>query len=309
MSRLQRKKIKKKRFILNLSLILVILLLGTLFYGIYQYKKGVQLGNQNRNNKQSNVEFNAKKIPNKTNILLLGEDAHKKDEKSRTDSIMILQYNNQNETKLVSIMRDSYVSIPGYGHQKINAAYSFGGVELLRQTIQQNFGIDIEYFATIDFKGFEEMIDEIAPNGITIDVEKPMKSHIGVSIQPGVQQLNGKELLGYARFRHDARGDFDRVIRQQKVLKALKSQVLTFKGIASLPKTLGIIQPYIQTNMSTMDILQLVSDYLVNGKDKDLETLRIPEDHTFTPKRVENAGEVLELDIDKNKEALQRFLN
>ncbi|WP_088011285.1 LCP family protein [Gottfriedia acidiceleris] len=300
-------KKNKKSLLLKAILILVILLSGTLCYGFYQYYKGIQLGEENTN--KQTIKFNSKKITNKTNILLLGEDARKKGESSRTDSIMILQYNKKHETKLVSIMRDSYVPIPGYGKHKINAAYSFGGVELLRQTIQQNFGIEIEYYAIIDFKGFEEMIDEIAPKGVTINVEKPMKSHIGVSLQPGVQQLNGKELLGYARFRHDARGDFDRVVRQQKVMEAIKSQVLTFKGIASLPKTLGIVQPYIQTNMSTIDILKIASDYIVKGKDKDVETFRIPVDGAFTPKRYEKAGEVLELDDEKNKEALQLFLN
>ncbi|SFC96136.1 LCP family protein [Bacillus sp. UNCCL81] len=298
---------KKKSLLLKLSLILLILISGTLCYGFYQYKKGTQLGQQNVNKKT--IKFNSTKIPNKTNILLLGEDARKKGDSSRTDSIMILQYNKKHEAKLVSIMRDSYVSIPGYGKHKINAAYSFGGAELLRQTIQQNFGIEIEYYAIIDFKGFEEMIDEIAPKGVTINVEKPMESHIGVSLQPGVQQLNGKELLGYARFRHDAKGDFDRVVRQQKVLEAIKSQVLTFKGIASLPKTLGVIQPYIQTNMSTMGLLKISSDYIVKGKDKDVETLRIPVNNAFTPKRYEKAGEVLELDVEKNKEALELFLN
>ena len=299
-------KKKKKSILFKLSLILIILISGTLGYGFYLYKKGTQLGQQNADKKT--IKFNSTKIPNKTNILLLGEDARKKGESSRTDSIMILQYNKKHETKLVSIMRDSYVPIPGYEKQKINAAYSIGGVELLRQTIQQNFGIEIEYYAIIDFKGFEEMIDEIAPKGITIDVEKSMESHIGVSLQPGVQQLNGKELLGYARFRHDAKGDFDRVLRQQKVLEAIKSQVLSLKGIASLPKTLGVIQPYIQTNMSTIDIFKIGSDYFVKGKDKDVETLRIPVDGAYTPKRYEKAGEVLELDAEKNKEVLQVFL-
>ncbi|MFD4706870.1 LCP family protein [Gottfriedia sp. NPDC058432] len=300
-------KKKKRSLLFKLSLILLILISSTTCYGFYQYKKAIQIGQQNTNKKA--IKFNSKKTPNKTNILLLGEDARKKGETSRTDSIMILQYNKKHETKLVSIMRDSYVPIPGYGKHKINAAYSFGGVELLRQTIQQNFGIEIEYYAIIDFKGFEEIIDGIAPNGITINVEKPMESHIGVRLQPGVQQLNGKELLGYARFRHDAKGDFDRVVRQQKVLEAIKSQVLTIKGIASLPKTLGVIQPYIQTNMSTMDLLKISSDYIVKGKDKDVETLRIPINNTFTPKRYEKAGEVLELDAEKNKEALELFFN
>jgi len=312
MSRLQMKKSKKKsklkKYILMSTVIFSFLILSTVCYGYYQYKKGIDSVAKNIKNHKK-IDFKGVSIPDKTNVLLVGEDSHKNGERSRTDSIMLLQYNNKHEAKLISVMRDSYVPIPGHGSQKINAAYTFGGIELLRQTLEQNFGINFEYYAIIDFKGFEKMIDEIAPKGITVDVEKKMSSHIGVTLKPGVQQLNGKQLLGYARFRHDARGDFDRVARQQKILESIKDQVLSFNGITSLPKMLGMITPYIQTNMSTMELVSLGTDFLIYGKDKKVETTRIPEDHTFAEKRYENVGAVLELDIEKNKEILQGYLN
>jgi LCP family protein required for cell wall assembly len=312
MSRHQNKKTKRKskikKIFLISSAIILLLISSAVCYGYYQYKKGINLATKNIKNPNKKIEFHGVSVPEKTNILLVGEDAHKNGERSRTDSIMILQYNNNHETKLLSIMRDSYVPIPGHGSQKINAAYTFGGIELLRKTIEQNFGISFEYYAIIDFKGFEKMIDEIAPKGITIDVEKRMSSHIGVSLQPGEQQLHGKELLGYSRFRHDARGDFDRVARQQKVLSAIKDQVLSLDGIISLPKTLGVIRPYIQTNIPNMDLINLGTDFLLKGKNKKVETFRIPEDNTYTPKRYEKVGAVLDLDIEKNKEILQSLL-
>ena len=74
--------------------------------------------------------------------------------------------------KMMSVMRDIYADIPGYNSYKLNAAYTLGGPELLRQTLNKNLGINPEYYAVIDFTGFEKMIDELAPNGVPIDVEK-----------------------------------------------------------------------------------------------------------------------------------------
>lgn len=79
------------------------------------------------------------------------------------------------------------------------------------------FGLPINHYAIIDFKNFESLVDIIAPNGVEIDVDKDMSEKIGVSLKQGVHNLNGKELLGFARFRHDAKGDFGRVERQQKL--------------------------------------------------------------------------------------------
>ena len=130
------------------------------------------------------------------------------DGSARTDSIMIAQYDFLNKkVKIISVMRDIYAEIPGYRNYKINTAYTLGGPELLRKTIEKNLGIPIEHYAIIDFKGFEAMVDEISPSGVPVNVEKDMSENIGVSLKKGQHNLNGKELLGYARFRHDEEGD------------------------------------------------------------------------------------------------------
>ena len=97
------------------------------------------------------------------NILLIGSDA-RPDEKGLSDTLMIAHYNQKtNRVKLASIMRDTYVEIPDYGKQKINAAFAFGGPELVRKTIKQNFDIDINYYAVVDFNGFSKIVDLSSP--------------------------------------------------------------------------------------------------------------------------------------------------
>ena len=78
------------------------------------------------------------------------------------------------------------------GQQKLNAAYTFGGPDLLRETIKENFGLDIHYYATIDFQGFEKAVDLLAPNGIEVDVPYEMTDGIGMTLEKGKQNCMGK---------------------------------------------------------------------------------------------------------------------
>src|SRR5699024_1451869 len=112
---------------------------------------------------------------------------------------MIAQYDYmQKDMKLVSLMRDIYVDIPGYQSYKINSVYSLGGVELLRQTISQNFGIDVEEYAVVDYAAFESVVDVINKDGIPIDVEKDMSAKIDTELEKEPQRLDGSDLLAYA---------------------------------------------------------------------------------------------------------------
>ncbi|MFS0821563.1 LCP family protein [Bacillus sp. 1P02SD] len=312
MNRKITKKRRNRNKILGVLLFVVTLLVLISFYIFYQYYQG--LSNTRKTETITNkeeVEFNGAEVENKlgkVNVLLLGVDS-RGEEKSRTDTIMIAQYDpKENRAKLVSLMRDIYVDIPNHNSYKLNTAYFLGGPELLRKTIKENFDVDIHYYALIDFKGFEEVIDTLAPNGIEINVEKQMSEYIDVVLEPGLQKLNGMELLQYARFRHDAEGDFGRVQRQQKVISELKDQLFSITGVTKIPKLVGTAQPYVETNLTRKEITGLLADVLLHSPET-IETLRIPIDHSFVDATYDHAGAVLEIDMEKNAEALDEFLN
>ncbi|RBP08097.1 LCP family protein [Rossellomorea aquimaris] len=305
-SRLDRKSKKKKRG-RKVILILLLLIFSLLGYAAFQFYSGYKMAGDDK--LQEDYKFNGVKDKNgKVNVLLLGVDS-RGEEKSRTDTMMLAQIDPKtNETKLVSFMRDIYVEIPGYQNYKLNTAFYLGGPELLRKTIKQNFDIDIQYFMVVDFKGFEQSVDVLAPEGIEMDVEKAMSENIGVSLQPGVQTLNGKELLGYARFRADAEGDFGRVERQQKVINALKDEVLSIGGVTKLPKMAGSIQPYIQTNMSKLDQISIAKDILLSNS-SDMDKLTIPVEGSYGFGSYSGVGSVLDINFEENIQALKDFLN
>lgn len=303
----KKKKIRWGRIIF--SLVLLIAAAG----GIYVYaqlNKGLAEAKVDAPVKNTEFQKNfhsEKPKDGKINILLLGSDS-RGEKNARSDSLLIAQYDERSHVpKLVSIMRDSYVRVPGHGKQKINAAVAFGGPELLRQTIKENFDIDVNYYAIIDFQGFPKIVDKMAPDGIEVNVPHTMSKNIGVTLHKGQQKLDGKELLGYVRYRHDSQSDFGRVERQQEVLSKLKDQATSFNGIMKMPQLIGLALPYIDTNIDQNMMITVGKDF-VTGQAGDIEKFRIPEDGTFENKRYETKGDVLEIDIDKNKEALKAFL-
>lgn len=314
--RSRRYKKKKKRLRLGrviFSLVLL-LILGIIIFIFVQYREGLKIAN-NDESKIENVHFVGDEDNGKvTNYLLLGIDT-RKGEISRTDTMIILSKNKETkEFKLVSFMRDIYADIPGYKSYKLNTAYFLGekdkegeGVQLLKETLNNMFDIPIHHFAMVDFKSFETLVDIVAPDGIEIDVEKNMSKEIGVSLKKGKQKLNGKELLGYARFRKDAEGDFGRVRRQQQVISAVKEQVLIPSNIVNLPKLAGATQGYVTTDLKTMDEVKLALS-IITSDASDLEKLTIPVEGSYSFASYSHAGSVIEIDVDKNKEELHKFL-
>lgn len=254
-----------------------------------------------------------KRDNDKTNILVVGIDS-RGEEQSRSDAIMVVQVNPTNkQLKLVSIMRDSYVEIPGYskGSNKINLAYFLGGAELLRQTIKQNFDIDTHHYVTIDFEGFVKVVDIVAPEGIEVNINQTIIDDMNLDLNPGIQKLHGEDLLAYARFRHDSESDFGRVERQQEVLTNLKNefvtQLSTIDGLFKLPSIGDEVFQYIDTDMDLKTLISLGGDVLFNQV-KKIETMRIPISEGLVDKEYEHAGMVLEMDIPKNKQILKEFL-
>ncbi|MBP3950110.1 LCP family protein [Bacillus suaedae] len=308
MRRIDKKQKRKSKLVKKLLVGFCLMLMAGAAYFVYQYQEGVSMAEPVDTQVQEYEFHGEKTLDDKVNVLLLGIDAREEEGQSRTDSIMVAQYDpKEGSAKLISIMRDIYTEIPGYKNYKINTAFFLGGPELLRETLKNNFDLDIEYYATIDFKGFEKMVDVLAPNGIEIDVEKKMSANIGVSLEAGQQKLNGKELLGYARFRKDAESDFGRVRRQQQIINEMKNELLSTNGVLRLPKMIGAVQPYIQTNIQGQDLLSFIKDIAIQRPDK-IETLTIPIDNSYQDVRYEGVGLALDIDFEKNKDAIQSFL-
>ncbi|MFZ0831694.1 MAG: LCP family protein, partial [Mycobacterium sp.] len=141
----------------------------------------------------------------------------------RTDTIMLVHIpalTSDVPATLVSIPRDSEVSIPGSGDNKINAAFSLGGPELLVQTVEQATGIRIDHYAQIGFAGFADVVDAVG--GVTMCPAEPISDPLaGIDLPAGCQRLDGRNALGYVRSRATARADLDRMVNQREFLSAL----------------------------------------------------------------------------------------
>jgi LCP family protein required for cell wall assembly len=155
----------------------------------------------------------------------------------RTDTIMILHVDGDREgASLISIPRDAWVNVPGYGENKINAAFSFAGPALAVQTIEDYTGVRIDHLAVIDWTGFETLTD--AAGGVTVTVPRTIEdTRHHVVWTKGEQRLDGSQALLYVRQRYGLpHGDFDRIRRQQAFLRSLMhSSITTLRG--SNPKT------------------------------------------------------------------------
>lgn len=298
----KKRRLRKGRALFSLLLLCIIVLVG---YSVMQYRSGLELANDT---KVAQEDFSGDTVKGDIeNYLLLGIDS-RGEEKSRTDTMMVLSWDKKtNNVKLVSLMRDIYADIPGYQSYKLNTAYYLGGVQLLKETISNMFGLPIHHYAIIDFKNFESLVDILAPKGVEIDVEKDMSEKIGVALKQGVHNLNGKELLGYARFRHDAEGDFGRVARQQKVIEALKNEVLAPQNILNLPKFVGAAQGYVTTDYSSSGEIQQVLKMVSKGKVK-IEKATIPIEGSYQFQTFSHAGDSIVIDVEKNKAFLSEFL-
>ncbi len=299
-----KRRIKKFPFIILGILIVFAILIG---YVIHGYNSGIKYA-KDQGKTMKEHKFNGPvKNDGKLTIMVLGADKEQGGI-SRTDSIMIAQYDYvHKKMKIMSVMRDIYADIPGKGKHKINSAYSMGGPELLRKTLNKNLGINPEYYAILDFKGFEKMVDELEPNGVPMDVEKNMSENIGVSLKKGHRLLNGKELLGYARFRHDEEGDFGRVRRQQQVMQALKHELVSFSTLPKLPKVAGILRGYMNTNMQDKTLMQTGLSFGLRG-DKNIKSTTLPVKGSYHDIQTPADGSALQIDQATNKKEVEKFL-
>lgn len=222
------------------------------------------------------------------NIALFGIDTRNPAERTRSDSIIIatLDYKHK-KVKLSSILRDTRVNIDGHGMEKINHAYSYGGPELAVKTLNQNFGLDIREFVTINFWGLEEIIDGLG--GVTLDVKPNEVNEINKFIKElcdidnkkytpitksGTQLLNGRQATAYGRIRYVGNDDFERTERQRKVLDQMFKKIVG-AGVTQYPKIVDSVLPHITTSFGKGDILSLGTQFLTSGI-KEIDQSRFP---------------------------------
>ncbi|MFC1517140.1 LCP family protein [Candidatus Margulisiibacteriota bacterium] len=191
------------------------------------------------------------------NILIIGVD--ETGDSQRADTIIVANLNpHTRHIGLISIPRDTRVYIPGFGMDKINHSYTYGGVALVQQAAASFLKIPIPYFVAINMSGMDKVIDEIG--GVEIDVEKRMyyidrAGDLYIDLYPGKQKLSGRKAMGYVRFRHDPSGDIGRAKRQQKFLKAMGQSILKAGLLTKAPFVMKRLGENMKTNLSSREIV------------------------------------------------------
>ena len=311
----------------------------------YQFYKGTDLsaaGNNGKAYQPALVEtFNGKDTKDGVNILILGSDQRVSQEstEARTDSIIVVNVGNkEGKIKMVSFMRDTLVNIKGASETdysqdlKLNTAFNIGeqnnhqGAELMRQTLKRNFDIDIKYYAMVDFETFAAGVDTLFPDGVKINtkfstVDGKKVSSVKVpddlrmdkdgnvpsqTIKVGKQQMDGRTLLNYARFRKDDEGDYGRTKRQQQVMQAIMKQVKNPISLFKGSEALGKVYSLTSTNMSMTEMLDLGLSNAGSFKN-GISSQTIPSDGDWIDSYDLYGGQGIEIDFDSYQDKLKEL--
>lgn len=217
-----------------------------------------------------------------TSILFLGVDDSTKRQfngNSRSDALMVATFNKKDKSiKLLSIPRDSYVHIPEKNiYTKITHAHAYGGVKLTIETVQELLGIPIDYYVKMNFNAFIDVVNAL--DGVTVDVPytfSEQDSHDNaraITLQKGVQTLNGEQALAFARTRHYD-SDIYRGGRQQELVKAILKKATSAKSIVNYSNVLEAIGKNMTTDL-TFDQLKSYANYLQAGTNLKIESLKL----------------------------------
>lgn len=245
---------------------------------------------------------------NVANILLLGIDGDG-GENQRSDTIMILTLDgNHNVIKMTSILRDTYVFIPGREKKtRINHAYAYGGAALAMQTVESNFRIDLNRYVGIDMDGLTVAIDQLGGVDITLTEKEAsvINQHVkNSSLTAGEHHLNGAQATYYARIRK-IDSDFGRTGRQRKLLKAM---IIRWREISPLEQYSMVAEaaPYLTTNMSNSEMISLVMK-AVGMLSSDTQEMSIPVKGAYQSKTISKMA-VLVPDLSENCKEMHRFI-
>ncbi len=312
------KKKKRRKSLLRRiigRIIRIILILFLLLFGIYSCTSISLISKMKHEDTSLRTHYaNSVGKGYVRSVLLIGTDGRTSDDNGRSDSMILLSLNSKtNEIIMTSFMRDCYVDIPDNGWNKLNAAYAFGGPELLMDTIEYNFNVRIDDYITIDFASFVSVVDSVG--GVDIDVSGEEAEEINVILQAEVNELmgddrmadllssggklhlNGKQALAYSRIRHVGNSDFERTERQRRVISLIFAKLKSFRP--SMFKNLATdVIPDVSTNMSTFKAY-LLSLRLPFTFGYSIKQIQIPAEGTFYGEDVD-VGNVLQIDREAN---------
>ena len=244
------------------------------------------------------------------NIMLIGQDRRPGEERSRSDSMILVTLNKQKNTiQLTSFMRDLYVQIPGYMDNRLNVAYRYGDVTLMNETFRVNFGLEIDGNVMVDFDEFTEIIEVVG--GVTLEITSAeasyMNKHSDNTFQAGVTYMNAKDALTFTRMRYAAGGDYGRTDRQRRVLMAL-AESMRHTDVWTLLELFDQILPHISTNLDNNQIMQCIKDgAAILRSGGEIQTYRIPQDDAHYQASIRGMA-VLVPNLEKCQEDLQEFL-
>lgn len=253
---------------------------------------------------------------NVVNILLIGQDAREGWGRSRSDTMILVTVNKESKTiTLTSFLRDLYVKIPGYEDNKLNATYVFGGMELLNETLELNFGVQVDGNVEVDFSHFADVIDLLG--GVDIELRDDEAAYInsnlaleGISssLTGGMHTLNGDQALWYSRIRYlDADADFSRTNRQRKVINSLIEKFRNTK-LTTLLGLLDDLLPMITTDLSNAEIIDYATDLFPILADATIVSQRVPADGAYTLNSIRGMSCIV-ADMDAARKLLEETIS
>ncbi|MDD3819164.1 MAG: LCP family protein [Actinomycetota bacterium] len=238
--------------------------------------------------------------PGNKDILILGIDEREDSNTfvGLTDTIIIFHIGGPGKkSSLISIPRDTRVNLEGYGWNKINAAYKFGGHDMIKEEVYQLTGINANKVMVVNFRGFKEIINILG--GVTITVEEPLHDPLsGADFDPGTYTMNGDQALSFVRCRSTARADFDRVDRQKYFLSELLKQKFNLSIIPKAPQIIEVLNEETESNFSVWDFCS--TGFMILFSSKDINWLTIPG----TPASIDGISYVV---VDENE--VRNYLN
>lgn len=202
-------------------------------------------------------EVALQELPSQLNVMLLGADRRPWDKSFRTDTMILVTLNfDLGTVNILSFPRDLYVTIPGFGMGRLNTAWTYGGYNLFKQTMQHNFGIKIDYFALVEFSSFKKIVDGFG--GLTVHVQEPVSDYRAgywVNIRAGEVKMDADLVLWYVRSRKTT-NDIARNRRQQEVLEAIFEKLISLNALRRAPEFYDLYRESVKTDIDLVDVLK-----------------------------------------------------